>query len=234
MHGLSPVRLSQVKSSRVEPTWIRSVQFLGPRIELSTRFYEMASLAMIGNLINDVLSFVIFSILDVLDLVLCYVYKIVDFIVESEWKPCYCSSSKEAITGTGKILVSEKGESNKIVCLTSTKLQLEEISDTLYTRPSLLSEVSKTTVKELKRRKIDNTSAVVTAINKSIVRSTFTVNNTIVEMLEEKIGRRESHPVPRWSDCDCDTCNSWSNACQDTLFVHTDGPKGMFVEPESG
>ncbi|KVH44676.1 Alpha/beta hydrolase fold-1 [Cynara cardunculus var. scolymus] len=159
----------------------------------------IGALTMIGKLVNDVLSFVIFSVLDVLDLILCYVYKIIDFFIEAEWKPCYCSSPKEAITGSGKILVSEKGESKKIVCLTSTKLQLEEISDTLYTRPSLVAEVSKTTVKELKRRKISDTTTVIstTSINKSTVRSTFTVNNTIVEMLQEKIGAHKSHPTPR-------------------------------------
>ncbi|XP_076956068.1 putative lysophospholipase BODYGUARD 3 [Bidens hawaiensis] len=184
------------------------------------------SLAMVGHLINDILSFVIFSILDVLDLVLCYGYKVIDFLIESEWKPCYCSSPKESIASSGKILVSETGEAKKIVCLTATKLQLEEISDTLYTRPSLVSEVSKTTVKELKRPKLDNTTNVVTALNKSTVRSTtFTVNNTIVEMLQEKIGGHKSHPIPRWSDCDCDTCNSWSNMSNDSLFVDTDGHK---------
>lgn len=188
----------------------------------------LKALAVIGNFVNDVLSFVIFSILDILDLILCHVYKVIDFFIEAEWKPCYCSSPKEAITSSsGKILVSEKGESKKIVCLTSTKLQLEEISDTLYTRPSLVSEVSKTTVKELKRRKINDTTTVVASINKATVMSTFTVNNTIVEMLQEKIGAHKSHPIPRWSDCDCDTCNSWSSSCKDTLFVHTDGPKGL-------
>ncbi|PWA48711.1 alpha/beta-Hydrolases superfamily protein [Artemisia annua] len=186
----------------------------------------LKALAVIGNFVNDVLSFVIFSILDILDLILCHVYKVIDFFIEAEWKPCYCSSPKEAITSSsGKILVSEKGESKKIVCLTSTKLQLEEISDTLYTRPSLVSEVSKTTVKELKRRKINDKTTVVASINKATVMSTFTVNNTIVEMLQEKIVAHKSHPIPRWSDCDCDTCNSWSSSCKDTLFVHTDGPK---------
>lgn len=186
----------------------------------------LGAVTKIGKFINDVLSFLIFSIFDVVDLFLCYVYKIIDFVIEAEWKPCYCSSPKEALTGSGKILVSEKGESKKIVCLTSTKLELEEISDTLYTRPSLVAEVSKTTVKELKRRKIDNTTTMVsTSINKPTVRSTFTVNNTIVEMLQEKIGAHKSHPITRWSDCDCETCNSWSNSCTDTLFVHTEGPK---------
>ncbi|KAJ9555693.1 hypothetical protein OSB04_010307, partial [Centaurea solstitialis] len=193
----------------------------------------IGALTMIGKLVNDVLSFVIFSILDLLDLILCYVYKTIDFFIEAEWKPCYCSSPKQAITEkSGKILVSEKGESKKIVCLTSSKLQLEEISDTLYSRPSLVAEVSKTTVKEFKRRKVNDTTTVVssstmttTSVNKSTIRSSFTVNNTIVEMLQEKIGAHKSHPIPRWSDCDCETCNSWSNSCKDALFVHTDGPK---------
>lgn len=166
-------------------------------------------LFLTGKLTNDILSFLVFSILDVLDILLCYVYKIVDFLMEDEWKPCYCSSPKESIIKSGSILVSEKGEGEKIVCLTSTKLQLEEISDTLYSRTSLVAEVSKTTVK---RRKV------VPSVN---VQPAFTV-----EMLQEKIGGHKSHPIPRWSDCDCDTCNSWSNSCKDTLYVHTEGLKG--------
>ncbi|KAL9996173.1 putative dihydrolipoyllysine-residue acetyltransferase [Helianthus debilis subsp. tardiflorus] len=162
-----------------------------------------------GKLTNDLLSFLVFCMLDVLDIVLCYVYKIVDFFVEDEWKPCYCSSPKEAIINTGNILVKEKGEAEKIVCVTSNKLQLEEISDTLYSRPSLVVEVSKTTVK---RRNV--------VVSKPVGQSTF-----VVEMLQEKIGGHRSHPVPRWSDCDCDTCNSWLNSCKDTLFVHMEGRK---------
>ncbi|KAL7597453.1 probable lysophospholipase BODYGUARD 1 [Lactuca sativa] len=185
-------------------------------------------LGFIGKFVNGVLSFLVFSVLDVLDVVLCYVYKIIDFFMEDEWKPCYCSSPKETIINSGNILVSEKGEVEKIVCLTSTKLHLEEISDTLYSRPSLAVEVSKTTVK---RRKV-----VVTSVSKTKnVQShspPFMVNNTIVEMLQEKIGRRHKpHRVPRWSDCDCDTCNSWSHSsCKDTLFVHIGGRKDNVSE----
>nr|XP_043628444.1 probable lysophospholipase BODYGUARD 1 [Erigeron canadensis] len=166
-----------------------------------------------GKLVNDVLSFVVFSILDVLDVVLCYVYKVADFFIENEWKPCYCSSPKDTIINSGNILVSEKGETEKIVCLTSNnKLQLEEISDTLYSRTSVVVEASKTTV--IKRRKIVPNSVTVPP-------SFF-----MAEMLQEKIGgHHKPHPVPRWSDCDCDTCNSWSNSCEDTLFVHTEGGK---------
>ncbi|KAI3828746.1 hypothetical protein L1987_02855 [Smallanthus sonchifolius] len=170
-------------------------------------------LGFIGKLINDLLSFLVFSVLDVIDILLCYVYKIVDFFMEDEWKPCYCSSPKEAFMNSGSIVVSEKGEAEKIVCVTSTKLELEEISDTLYSRPSLVAEVSKTTVK---RR---NVGPLVSG------QSPF-----VVEMLQEKIGGKKSHPVPRWSDCNCDTCNSWSSSCKDTLFVCTDGRKDNVSE----
>lgn len=154
---------------------------------------------------NEAISFLVFIILDIVDFLLCYTYKVVDFLIEAEWKPCYCSSTKEALTSSGSILVSERGES-KIVCLTcSSKLHLEEISDTLYTRPSFLSEVSK-----LKRRKFDNAG----------LRSTFTVNNSTV--VEGKMGA-PNLTTPRWSDCDCNTCNS---CCKDSLFVRVDGAKG--------
>lgn len=161
---------------------------------------------------NEIISFFVFTVLDVLDFLLCYIYRVIDFIVEAEWKPCYCSSAKQAITSSGTILVSE----SKIVCLTSSssrnRLQLEEISDTLYTRSSLVSEVSRSTV---------NTK-------RGTLRSTFTINSTIVEMLQGKIGGQKSHSIPRWSDCDCKTCNSWTASCKDSLFVHVDGAKGMY------
>ncbi|KAL8196309.1 hypothetical protein R6Q57_025309 [Mikania cordata] len=170
-----------------------------------------------GKLINNILSFLVFSVVDVLDIFLCYVYKFVDFFVEDEWKPCYCSSPKQAIINSGNILVSENGEAEKIVCHTSTKLQLEEISDTLYSRPSMVAEVSNTTVK---RRTL-----MVPSGGKPAGQSSF-----IVEMVQEKIHRHKSHSVPRWSDCDCGTCNSWSNSCKDTLFVQTDGCKDNATE----
>ncbi|CAM8947428.1 unnamed protein product [Rhodiola kirilowii] len=187
-----------------------------------------------GRLINEALSFVVFLVLDFIDFVLCFVFKIIDFIVEAEWKPCYCSSGKDAITSSGnKILLSEKGES-KIVCLTSTKLHLEEISETLYTRPSLLSEVSKLTViKEIKKLKVEKGFMFLERQQQSYkivrhvatVRSKFTVNSTIVEMLQGKMRRDISRPVHRWSDCDCSFCASWTFSSKKTLFVRSQGPK---------
>lgn len=172
---------------------------------------------MTGRFVNEILSFIVFTLLDILDFLLCYVYKILDYLIEAEWKPCYCSSAKEAITSSGKILVSEHGES-KILHLTSTKLQLEEISDTLYNRPSLVSEVSKSTV--------EGNSMIQSRvkINKrgGTTRSTFTVNSTIVEMLQ---GRIQTLPIPRWSDCDCNTCTGWTS-CKESLFIKADGAKG--------
>ncbi|XP_068634627.1 probable lysophospholipase BODYGUARD 3 isoform X2 [Aristolochia californica] len=182
-------------------------------------------LTLMGRLVNEVVSFIVFCILDLLDVFLCVVFKLVDFIVEAEWRPCYCSSAKEAITSSGKILVSERGES-KIVCLCSRKLQLEDISDTLYTRPSLVSEISKTTVKELKRLKLEGAAIhSVEKVKNGGVRSTVTINSTIVEMLQGKIGGQQSHPIPRWSDCDCETCTSWSSSGKETLYVRAEGAK---------
>jgi hypothetical protein len=185
-------------------------------------------LIVTGRVINEAVSFCVFSLLDLLDFLLCFVYKIADFFIEAEWKPCYCSSGKEAITCSGKILVSEQGGS-KVVCLSSTKLQLEEISDTLYTRPSLVSEVSSLTVTELKRLQVADRTAIVQScekIKKGTVRSSYTVNSTIVEMLQGKFGRHQFHPIPRWSDCNCKFCNSWTSSSKETLFVRAEGLKG--------
>ncbi|XP_068650194.1 probable lysophospholipase BODYGUARD 3 [Aristolochia californica] len=183
-----------------------------------------------GRLVNEVISFFVFCVLDLLDVFLCVVFKWVDFFVEAEWRPCYCSSAKEAITSSGKILVSERGES-KIVCLCSRKLQLEDISDTLYTRPSLVSDISRTTVKELRRLKLEGAAIrSVEKVKNCGVRSTVTINSTIVEMLQGKIGGQQSHPVPRWSDCDCKTCTSWSSSGKETLYVRAEGAKDKAEE----
>lgn len=170
--------------------------------------------SMAGRLLNEILSIIVFSVLDLVDLILCYAFKIADFLIEAEWKPCYCSSAREAITGSGKILVSEQGESKKIVDVrvSCSKLQLEEISDTLYTRPSLVSKITHST------KRIDR-------------RSTFTVDSTIVEMLQGRIGKQDILPTPRWSDCDCKTCTSWTSSSRETLFVKAEGAQGTFSSP---
>ncbi|KAL3647029.1 hypothetical protein CASFOL_007997 [Castilleja foliolosa] len=170
----------------------------------------------IGVFLNEILSFIVFSVLDLVDIILCYVYKLADYLVEAEWKPCYCSSAKEAITSNGKILVSEPGES-KIVRLTCSKLELEEISDTLYTRPSLVSEVTKSSSKRI------NGSG-------RKARPGFIVNPAIVEMLQGKIGGQRKLPIPRWSDCDCPTCTSWTSSCKESLFVKVDGARDNVQE----
>lgn len=180
-------------------------------------------MAMVGRLINETLSFFLFSILDVIDIVLCFAYKVADFCFESEWKPCYCSSPKEeAISSRGnKILVSDKG-----LC-SSARLQLEEVSDTLYTRPSLVAELSKVTAAELRRLKV---KPFLPPPPKPAVGSTFTVNSTIVEMLQDKINGRQ-YPIARWSDCDCKLCTCWCSS-KKSLFVRAQGPKGNLLSPD--
>ncbi|KAL0395053.1 UNVERIFIED_CONTAM: hypothetical protein Slati_4471500 [Sesamum latifolium] len=66
-------------------------------------------LTMAAGFLHEILSFIVFTMLDLLDFVLCFAFKVADVIMEAERKPCYCSSGKEAITSSGKILVSERG-----------------------------------------------------------------------------------------------------------------------------
>ncbi|KAL1548043.1 putative lysophospholipase BODYGUARD 1 [Salvia divinorum] len=171
-----------------------------------------------GRLLNEIVSVLVFIVLDMVDFFLCYAFKIADFLIEAEWKPCYCSSAKEAITSSGKILVSEEGESKKIVRVSCSRLQLEEISDTLYTRPSFVSEVCKSKIRH---------SSAATANPR---RPTFTVNPTIVEMLQGRIGKHRILPAPRWSDCDCESCTSWTSSSKETLYVKADGAKDDVYE----
>ncbi|KAJ0968772.1 hypothetical protein J5N97_021649 [Dioscorea zingiberensis] len=182
----------------------------------------MAALSLVGRLANDVISFIVFSALDLLDFFLCFVYKLVDYAMEAEWRPCYCSGSgKDMITNSGKILISDNGGS-KVLCLRSSKLQLEDISDTLYSRPSLVSEISRSTVRELKRLKMESCRQ----SSSAGATTTFTINSTIIEMLQCKIGGRQANPVPRWSDCDCKHCTAWCSpgGSPDTLFVQSVKP----------
>ncbi|KAK7278310.1 hypothetical protein RJT34_23336 [Clitoria ternatea] len=185
-----------------------------------------------GRVVNEAVSFVAFCLLDLIDFLLCFVFKAVDLLIEAEVRPCYCSSAKEAITSSGKILVSEQGGESKIVSLISTKLQLEDISDTLYSRPSLVSEVSRVTLNELKKVKFED-PVLQSKIGNSSRCSTFSVNTTIVEMLKGKITRQQVRPIPRWSDCDCNFCTSWISSSsssspntntQTTLFVKSQCP----------
>lgn len=181
-------------------------------------------LTMSARFINEAISFLVFCFLDLVDFLLCFLFKSVDMLFDSEFRPCYCSSAKEAITSSGKILVSEQGES-KIVSLSSTKLMLEDISDTLYSRPSLVSEVSRLTMNELKRLKLEDPVLAQSKRGNNSRCSSFTVNTTIVEMLQGKIGKHDvNNQIPRWSDCDCKECCSWIQPSKTTLYVKSQFP----------
>ncbi|KAE8727012.1 endoglucanase 1 isoform 1 [Hibiscus syriacus] len=181
-------------------------------------------LTLIGGVLNVAVSFVVFCFIDLVDFVLGFVYKLLDFFIESEWrKPG--SFSEEAINGGGgKIIVSEQGEEeSEVVCLSSSKLQFEEISDTLYSRPSFVAEVSKLAVNKLKLdAEILQPND---KIKKGTVRSTIAVNSTIVKMLRGRMIGQHLYPITRWSDCDCHFCNAWTSSTKDTLFVKAESPK---------
>ncbi|KAF7850083.1 hypothetical protein BT93_L5868 [Corymbia citriodora subsp. variegata] len=186
------------------------------------------TLARIGSAIIDVVSFVVFSLLDVLDVVLCFVYRVADFFVESEWKPCYCSSPREAIpTNGGDILVSGQGESKIVRMMSSSKVQMEDVSDTLYVRASRVSEASNSAVKRLNSNNSRNHAGHHHKKKNGGpgARSSFVVNSTVVEMLHGRMAGQKSQPIPRWSDCDCQLCNSWSSSGSKTLYVKSAGGK---------
>lgn len=183
----------------------------------------------IARWLNRTVGVFVFFFLDIVDFLLCFTYKTLDYFFESEWKPCYCSSPPEAQAKTEKIIVSERGEYSKIVSLTRTKIHFDEISDTLYSRgPSLLMRLSKL-VRSVKcfnykglimRHNVvescdhDESKKKISCSKKRLM----TLSSTVVE---------KSPTTPRWSDCHCNFCTSWlSPSNKDSLFVKVQQPKG--------
>lgn len=183
-------------------------------------------MASAGRALNVAVSLVVFALLDALELLLCVAYKVADYVAEGAWRPCYCSSSAMAASGNSKIVVSERGGSKVVSLLSSTKLHLEDISDTLYTRPSVLAAAaaSSSSSSASFRRRENNVSAA----------GKVTVHSAIVQILRGKDGAGDGepykpYPSPRWSDCHCANCNP---ADSDRLFVHVQPPQGGGVVEE--
>ncbi|CAA7037369.1 unnamed protein product [Microthlaspi erraticum] len=206
-----------------------------------------------GTWLNEAVSFVVFCLFDIVDSLLCLIYKAADYLLESEWKPCYCLSAKEPITATrGKNLVSHNNGESKILTLSPlqelsgrSKIVLEDISETLYTRPSVLSDLYNLSVNELNKRLVkvtrsdskcsDHHEKVKNKRRKSKTKSSLKVNFTVVEMLRGKIRPQNlSHDVSRWSDCDCGLCTSWASTTDKNhcLFVKTQIPNGVTAKED--
>lgn len=124
-------------------------------------------------------------------------------------------------------------------CSGRSKIELEDISETLYTRPSLLSDLSNISVNELNKRFVKVTRSesecsghhekTKNKRRRSLTKSSLTVNFTVVEMLRGKIRPQNlSHDISRWSDCDCRFCTSWASTSDKdhSLFVKTQIPNG--------
>ncbi|KAJ1257806.1 hypothetical protein BS78_10G024300 [Paspalum vaginatum] len=172
---------------------------------------SVASLAAAaGCALNCLVSLVVFSMLDVVDMVLCVVYKVVDYAVEAEWKACYCTAAAAAASRDGpRIRVPPAAP--KVVRLLppssaccSNKMQLEDVSDTLYVRPSLLADATK---------------------KPGPAAPALTVSPAIAEVIRGKMDR-PPRQAPCWSDCDCKVCHSWSAApgSASLLYVHVQAP----------
>ncbi|KAJ1692765.1 hypothetical protein LUZ63_009463 [Rhynchospora breviuscula] len=162
----------------------------------------MSFLRTAGHALNLAVSFIVFSILDILDIILCYVYKIIDYAIESEWKQCYCTAGKDAI-------IMPEAVGPKVLHVSCKKLQVEDVSDTLYERASVVMDMS--------RKPVEPTPA------------TFKVSWAIAEMIRGKMDgqKPKERRIPCWSDCNCNVCNSWSgeSAGSSTLYVHVEGPE---------
>ncbi|GJN29759.1 hypothetical protein PR202_gb18077 [Eleusine coracana subsp. coracana] len=188
----------------------------------------VAMLAAAGGAVNCCVSFVVFSVLDVLDMVLCVVYKLVDYAVESEWKPCYCAA---AAGGDARVLVpADAAAGPKVVRLSSPaqggcggpnrkrRVQLEDVSDTLFVRPSLLADATTTTKR--KRKQGGGAPPLTVAAIAEVIRGKT-----------DRAAAPSSAPArPCWSDCDCKVCHSWSAAAaapgssSSHLYVHVQAP----------
>ncbi|KAG2603988.1 probable lysophospholipase BODYGUARD 3 [Panicum virgatum] len=169
---------------------------------------EWASVAAAaGGALNCAVSFVVFSALDVLDVVLCLVYKLVDYAVEAEWKACYCTAAAARGDAGGPRILAPPGPKVVRLSASSSKMQLEDVSDTLYVRPSLMADATK---------------------KAGPAPPALTVSPAIAEMIRGKIDRppRPPPPAPCWSDCDCKVCHAWSAAPRSAslLYVHVQAP----------
>lgn len=200
------------------------------------------ALIMVGSILVSILSYFVFTFLDLLDPLLCVVYKFIDYAFESEWKPCYCYSSAQeqadssSSGSSGRILVnSAEGKTKIAVSHCLTKVQMEGISDTLYARMPVFREIVMSTTFYLRKLRIpktimyEATEAAAIRFKQSArlrttttLKSTFHVNSTIVEGLHGHKGQ-QADVSPRWSDCDCTTCASWHSSCKETLYVKIQG-----------
>ncbi|XP_066376744.1 probable lysophospholipase BODYGUARD 3 [Miscanthus floridulus] len=177
----------------------------------AARARVVAALGVAGCALNCAVSFVVFSALDVLDVVLCLVYKLVDYAVDAEWKSCYCAAAGPGVQAAaaaapaGPKVVRVSSETS------SAKLQLEDVSDTLYVRPSLLADATRTG-----------------SSNGIHAAPALTVSPAIAELIRGKMDRppRPPRQAPCWSDCDCKVCHAWSvsPASSSHLYVHVQAP----------
>lgn len=234
---------------------------LGGKIDLEVfkigRFVMMAwlqrALIMGGSILVSIVSYIVFTFLDLLDLLLCVVYKLIDYVFESEWKPCYCHSSNlqdqpdggGSSRRSGRILVnSAEGKTKIAVSHCLTNVQMEDVSDTLYARMPVFRELVTSTVFYFRKLRISKTimyEATEAAairwkqsmrLRTTTLKSTFHVNSTIVEGLHSHKAQQTADVSPRWSDCDCTTCASWHSSCKETLYVKIQG-NGPDMDPNT-
>jgi pimeloyl-ACP methyl ester carboxylesterase len=183
--------------------------------EWGARAAAAAALGVAGRALNCAVSFVVFSALDVLDVVLCLAYKLADYAAEAEWRPCYCSAAADPR------VAQQLPPKPKVVRLSAASparlhLQLEDVSDTLYARPSLLADA--------------------TRAGGDGVAPALTVSPAAIAALIREKTDRAPRQAPCWSDCDCKVCHAWSGtspASLSHLYVHVQAPPAMPMAVET-
>ncbi|WOL09997.1 hypothetical protein Cni_G18751 [Canna indica] len=101
--------------------------------------------------------------------------------------------------------------------ISAAELHPEDISDTLYSRPSVVSQISKSVLNELRSLKL--------ARRRTAPYTSEAACATRVRVVERQQGIKtvayKRHSRPRWSDCACDSCTTSSDA----LHVHVESPQ---------
>ncbi|WOL09998.1 putative lysophospholipase BODYGUARD 2 isoform X1 [Canna indica] len=145
---------------------------------------------------------------------LCFAYKLADHVAEGKQNPCYCSYSPSNAVAT---TTSCGGEILVLSMISDAELHIEDISDTLYSRPSVVSQISKSAINELRSLKLVR--------HRTAPYTSEAACATRVRVVERpqriKTAGHKRHSRPRWSDCACDSCTTSSDA----LHVHVESPQ---------
>ncbi|XP_059069012.1 probable lysophospholipase BODYGUARD 1 isoform X2 [Cryptomeria japonica] len=86
-----------------------------PLADVGNPVSQRCILKSIGNALIGILNLIVFAFLDLLDFILCLVYRLVDYLVEKERTPCYCYNGNKSKEGLSETLYSRKNFARDLV-----------------------------------------------------------------------------------------------------------------------